>query len=173
MKKKNGFTTVELIVTISLTLVVVGFIMQILLVLKELYVSTAARTELLIRQALISRKINDDLSKYAILNIDNCGNECLLLTLATGETKELSIDRSNKTLRYGDYAVKLVENSEFGHATVESETIYDVADDYDNTIIQIKIPITYPHYDDEDFGINIIYQYDSRTIPLGDFSFDS
>lgn len=173
MKRRNGFTTIELIITITITLVIVGFIMQILLVLKELYVSTAARTELLIRQSLISRQINNDLNKYAITQINNCGNECIEITLASGVTKELSINRTDKILKYGDYAVKLVDNSEFGEALVESETIYDVADDHDNTIIQIKIPITYPIYEDEDFGINIIYQYDSRIITIEDFSFTS
>ena len=66
MKKRNGFTTIELIITITLTLVIMGFLLEILFILKEIYVSNGIRTELLIKQALISHKINQDFTNYEV-----------------------------------------------------------------------------------------------------------
>ena len=35
MKKRNGFTTIELVISITLTLIILGFIMEVLFVLKN------------------------------------------------------------------------------------------------------------------------------------------
>jgi hypothetical protein len=171
MRKQNGFTTVELIISFALTMVIMAFLFEILLSLKELYVSTTAKTDLLTKQILISRKINDDIYNKTITDITNCGNECLNFIFSDGTNSELSIDRDRKIFKYGSYTTKLIELSEYGTPTVNSETIYDVGDGKNNTIIQIKIPITHPAYKDEDYGINVIYQYDNRIYPIADFSF--
>lgn len=175
MKKRNGFTTIELIITITLTLVIMGFLLEILFILKEIYVSNGIRTELLIKQALISHKINQDFTNYEVENIINCldeEDECIEISFKDGPTKKLSIDRNENILKYGDFVTKLVDNSKFGEPIATSETIIGVPHVFNDTIIQIKIPITYPTYD-EDFGINIIYQYNSTIIStIGDnFSF--
>ena len=120
---------------------------------------------------MISHKLNYDLDNEIISNIANCGNECIEITFLNGKTKELSIDRTKKIIKYGEYVTKLIDKSEFGVPEVSTELIADVFGEGNNSFLQIKIPITYPLYKDEDFGINAIYQYDSRITPINDFDF--
>ena len=173
MKNQKGFTTVELIVSFALTMVVMAFLFETLLSLKTLYILTSNKTELLTKQTVMSRKINSEFNKKKIINIVNCGNECLTFSFSDGTSSNLAIDRGRKTFQYGSYRTELIEDSQFGDAVIKTNTTYDVADGSDNTIIQIKIPIIYPAYKDEDYGINVIYQYDNRVITIDDFSFTS
>lgn len=173
MKNENGFTTVELIVSFALTMVVMAFLFETLLALKNLYITTSNKTELLTKQTVMSRKINGEFNKKKILNIINCGNECLTFNFTDGTSSILTINRAKKTFQYGSYRTELIEDSQFGKATVTSNTIYDVADGSPNTIIQIKIPIIYPVYKDKDYGIDVIYQYDNRITSIDEFNFES
>lgn len=173
MKKKNGFTTVELVISFALTMVVLGFLFEILLSLKELYVNTSNRTELLTKQSVMSRKISGEFFKKTISNISNCGDECLTFYFTDGTNSTLKIDRVQKTFQYGTYRTELVQDSDFGTADVSAQTVYDVADGKNNTIVHIKIPITYPVYKDEDYGLNLVYQFDNRISPIDEFSFTS
>ena len=58
MTKKNGFTTVELIVTFTLVSVITYFLLEIIIVLKNIYSDSGIRTNVLTQQALLSEKIN-------------------------------------------------------------------------------------------------------------------
>ena len=72
------------------------------------------------------------------------------------------INREENFIHYGKSATKLVLNSYFGDAKVE---FYRNAANLHNSFdsfITIKIPIYYPTYEDENFGINIVYQYNSN-----------
>ena len=62
MKKSNkGITIVELVVSISILSIVVLFLFQLILSLKEVYTSSGVKTEMLNKQAIINREINEDL----------------------------------------------------------------------------------------------------------------
>ena len=55
MKKSNkGITIVELVVSISILSIVVLFLFQLILSLKEVYTSSGVKTEMLNKQAIIN-----------------------------------------------------------------------------------------------------------------------
>lgn len=60
MKNQKGFTLVELIASFTLALVIMFFLFQIVITVKELYVSSGLKTEMLIRQANLERQIGLD-----------------------------------------------------------------------------------------------------------------
>ena len=74
---KKGFTVVELIVSFSLVMVIVIFLFQIVISLKNLYTNSGVKTELLNKQSLISNEINKKLSSNEIISLTKCGAYCV------------------------------------------------------------------------------------------------
>ena len=57
MKKKNGFTVVELIASFALTMIISVFLFEVLIEVKDVYVETAIKTNIQEKTALISKNI--------------------------------------------------------------------------------------------------------------------
>ena len=76
MTKKNGFTTVELIVTFTLVSVITYFLLEIIIVLKNIYSDSGIRTNVLTQQALLSEKINYDFRTKKVYVAVKCGDTC-------------------------------------------------------------------------------------------------
>lgn len=162
MKNQKGFTVIELILSFSITTIVVVLLFQLLISLKNLYNETGHKTELFIKQATITEQINKELTSKTIISVDDCGEECIIFNFSDGSNSKLLINREENFIHYGKSATKLVLNSYFGDAKVE---FYRNAANLHNSFdsfITIKIPIYYPTYEDENFGINIVYQYNSN-----------
>lgn len=175
LKKMNnrGFTVVELVVSFALTMIVVIFLFQVVVQIKELYISSGIRTGLLSKQAIITKTISDDISNKKILYATNCGEYCINFTFEGDETKQFKVDVNNKTIRYGSYATKLVTGSKFGDFRVSTETPVMTGSGAalnNNSFIQINIPIKH-HLFDEDFGIHLVYQYNNNETALNDIVF--
>lgn len=170
--KKNGFTTVELIITFSLIGFILIFLFEVVVIVREAYISTGFRTELVNKQANISRIINKELSSRTITNIANCGNECINISFDNGSTAKLEIKREEKLFTFGNYTTELVNNSSFGSVFVETHNDPNVSNSKKNSILRINIPIIHELYKDEDFGINIVYLYDNRVNDLPNFTFN-
>ena len=68
---KKGFTVVELIVSFSLVMVIVIFLFQIIISLKNLSTNSGVKTELLNKQSLISNEINKKLNNNEIISLQN------------------------------------------------------------------------------------------------------
>ena len=80
MTKKNGFTTVELIVTFTLVSVITYFLLEIIIVLKNIYSDSGIRTNVLTQQALLSEKINYDFRTKKVYVAVKCDSDgCLAL----------------------------------------------------------------------------------------------
>ena len=92
-------------------MIVIVFLFQVLIQVKELYVSGVIKTELLTKQTNITKTISDDLSNKKILYATNCGEYCLNFTFEDNTTKQLKVDKPNKVIRYGNYATKLADGS--------------------------------------------------------------
>lgn len=172
MKKKNGFTVVELIVSFALVMIVVYFLFQIILALKEMYVSNATKSVLLNKQAIINEKIYEDFRNKEIKIASNCGNNCLVFIFSDNTSSVLKVDTDNKTFHYGDYTTKLEEGSSFGSmsASIEKISTSD-ATKYDSILI-VKIPITNLLLDG-DYGVNAIYQYNSHLTSIGNVTLEN
>lgn len=187
---KKGTTVVELVVSVSMLFVIAIFLFQIIISLKEVYNSSGIKTEMLNKQAVISKIINDDLRNKKLEIALNCNleNTCLSLYFADGTSKNLELIPKNDEnptayFIYGDYKTELVSGSNYDFSIdtngkrsyeIKSETILN-ATGLNNSILYIHIGIKHPMLKNEDFGINITYQYNDKTtsIPALELSVDS
>ena len=60
----KGFTVVELLASFTLTMIIVVFLFEIVLELKDVYMSTNLRTISLDRNAIVTTELNNYLNKY-------------------------------------------------------------------------------------------------------------
>jgi type II secretory pathway pseudopilin PulG len=168
---KKGFTVIELIVSFSLTTIVILLLFQMLLTLRDFYVESAFKSQLANRQALLSSKINNDFKNKEIKIALKCGDYCLTFIFEDNTSKKLIVDNQNNIFTYGDYSTKLIDGSSFGDFYVRNEKIMGLPSNADlDSFIEINIPIFHPLLE-EDFGINILYQYDSNSSAIADITF--
>ena len=72
----KGFSTVELVVSFTLTTVIVLFLIEIIFLIKDLYVSTGVKMKLLTKQTTINKIINDDFVSKKVTLATTCGDNC-------------------------------------------------------------------------------------------------
>ena len=148
MKNNKGFTLVEIIVSFSLTMIVVLFLFQIILTLKQVYTNNFVVSDLKIKQGNIVKMINNDFSMSNledVVGITPSNNNCYVITFSN-DTRNICYDNKNNVLIYNDYEFSLVEGSIVGNLNVY----------IDSGILFIDIPITYRDIDG-DFVIKMYY----------------
>lgn len=168
---KKAFTTVELLVSLTLTAVIVLFLFQVIFILKDLYVSAGVKIKLLTKQATINSMIYDDLTSKKITIATKCGDNCVDFYFDDSTNRRLSYDKTTKMIYYGDFAHKLIDGSEFGNISIKTE-VNTSTDDIDtlNGILTIKIPVYHKLIEKEDFGVDLIYLYNSNYAALAGLS---
>ena len=176
---KKGFTVIELIVSFSLVMIVVVILLQVVVLVKNLYVNAAIKTELLNKQAIMNRKVSEQFTNKDIKAAVRCGKGCLTFIYEDDSSSNLIITEEENKFSFIDndtnvinYTTKLISGSSFGEIDITNETINGVADGKNNSIIKINIPVKHTLVEG-DFGINIVYQYDSRITAISDIVFDS
>ena len=145
MRKKNGFTTIELITTFGLVMTITLLLFELVVSLKQIYINVGMRNLLLNKQAIIEKNIYDDLNNKKIKVASRCGTNCL-------------------TFVFDD-------NSYFEDLIIENITIPEVETGKNDSLLTIYIPISNSLLG-SDYGVNIIYQYDSRETSIGDVIYD-
>ena len=160
----KGFTLVELLVSFVLSMIIVIILFQLIINLKEVYMSSGVKTDLLNKQNLITNKIYSDLLDKTVSSISNCAdsNICINFIFSDGISKKIIADESSKTLSYDDYVIKLDSNSYFNNVYINTKES-GVNDGY-NRLLNVNIPIYNDLFDDTDFGINIVYMYNSDLV---------
>ena len=165
--KNKGFTTVELIVSFTLTTIIVIFLFELIFVLKDLYVSSGIKMKLLTKEANINSVINDDIAIKTLSSASKIDNSTVRFCFKDNTCKELSFDKVNKRITYDNYATKLVDGSKFGNIIIKTETfLYTDNLETLNSILTIKIPVYHSLFEKEDFGVNITYLYNSNTTSM-------
>jgi len=164
--KNKGFTVVELIVSFCLVTAISIMLFQIIISLKELYISGDIKTTLLNKQGIMERKMYDDLNSDTLTGITSCGVSCLKFTHNNGKEKKLLIDVASNTLIYDTYSMKLIKGSYFGQVSFENNENIGGLSTNKNSIFTINIPIESKLLPDENFGIHIVksYRFGSITI---------
>lgn len=187
--KRNGFTVVELLVSFTLSLVVMIFLFQALISLKELYVETGIKTEMFNKQGLISKKINDDFKnsgisaiKYFCTNVDTGGSPCYTIVLKNGDEKILYVNNIDRKLTYDDYVTVFPKGTKFDNISINSFNFLTgnynngdlVCDDnsanctstlVENDIIRIKISIVNKKTTGINYDVVSVY----RNVEQSDF----
>lgn len=164
--KNKGFTLVELITTFALTAVIVILLINIIVVIRNIYSKTNIKTELYINQSNLSNAMNKKIDKDNLDSYEECNDEnfCYIFNFIDNESVKLTISDTN--IKFGDYVYKLGSGVTVDNPSVTTEYISDVESDKNNSFLVIKIPIKHKLYPNTDFGINLVYQYDSRKITL-------
>lgn len=178
MKNNKGVTIIELVVSMTILIIVTTFLFQIILSLKEIYNSAGLKTELLSKQALMSKMINEDFKNRGIEMALRCNNSesCLSLYFKDGTNKKLELVKKTESspayFIYGTYKTELPDNSDFGNYEINTTMIFSNSGLNNDSILNAYIPIKNPMLKNQDFGINIVYQYNSRKSSITDISID-
>lgn len=156
MKKNQGFTLIELAVTFCLVATISILLFQIIAGVKELYIQGDVKTTLLNRQAIMTRKIYDELSSNVVTKVTSCGDACLRFTYDDGTSGDFMVDTQKQRITFHGYNIDLGTGSKLGTYAV-SNTVFGP-----NGIIDFQIPITHK-LTEGDYGIHIVYTYNTAT----------
>ena len=159
MKNNKGFTLIEVAVSFTLVATISIVLLQLVLSLKEVYLSGDIKTTLLNKQGIMTKNIYDDLNKKNLASINTCGLSCIEFTYSEGTKKKLVVDPGNKTIKYGDYTLQIDNSSYFGNLKIDVDTKAPALSNGDDSIISITIPVISKLLNNEDFGFNIIKTY--------------
>lgn len=166
--KKNGFTLVELITSFALASVIMIFIFNIVVILKQNYISKSVRTDLMIKQSLLSQKINEDFTNNNVKDIATCDTikKCYEFTFLDNSKKKLTISSDDKTITYGDYSYVLTNSSYATKINVNINKVNVDNNTLNDSILVIDMPIYNKKYANNNFGIKVIYQYNSHVTSI-------
>lgn len=168
MKKNNkGFTVVELLASFALTMVIVVFLFEILIELKDLYYEAGLKTEVIHKQAMLTQKIRRQLDTSELVGVDCSGDTCTF-KFADIDSVDLTIDADKNIIKYGDDVIKFPEEVRFAEKSISTCPLQNDKPDNDlglmegtnakNCYISLKIVVTSPKMD-KDYPINIVYPY--------------
>lgn len=157
--KNKGFTLVELITTFALVSVIVILLINIIVIIKNVYSNTDKKTELYINQSNLSNVLNKKFSKDNLISYRSCDNTleneyliCQLFTFKDSDN-EIKLSVTPELIKFGNYAYPLDECSVVKNDL--SDELFSV--DENNDILNIKIPIYCEMYPEINFGINLVY----------------
>ena len=163
---KKGFTLVELITTFALASVIIILLINIVLIIKNIYSKNNLKTELIIEQSNLSNLINKD---FGVDNLDSyipCDESEFCYDFNYYDAKSVRLVVTDKYIKYGSYVYKAKGGTTIGKPTMEIVEIEVSSPDKNNNILVIKIPISNKLYPNKDFGLNIVYQYNSNLLIL-------
>lgn len=179
MKKNRGFSLVELIVSFTLTMVIVVILFEIVVTMKNLYVNSVTKTELLNKQNLFTDYIYSDIINYGLNNVYGCGDNCISFSYNNGSIKNLewsfysdeNVSQALQTLSYGEYKINLISNASFDTTLSVSNDAYTlegvkICSNPIEQYFSIQLPIKHSMFDNKDFGIKILYVYELGEVGI-------
>ena len=115
MKNNKGFTVIELLASFTLTMIIVIFLFQIILDLKDIYIEDSIKSQINRKNAIIATTINNALDKENI-NGGECIQETRTCTLWVWNQAELNYSKTfniiinENQINVGDEVIKLEED---------------------------------------------------------------
>lgn len=164
--KNRGFTLVELITTFALSAVIIVILINVVLIIKDMSSDSKIKTKLIVNQSRLSNALNSKISSDNLISYRVCNTAafCYNFTLSTGEIIKIEID--DKTIKVGNYAYDIDDGVTVSNPEVKIVHV-DVSDTKsNNSFLVIKIPIIHKLYPNTDFGINLVYPYNSNIQSL-------
>ena len=167
MKKKNGFTLIELIISFSLITVISLSFFKTVLTLQEQQLKNIARNNFKSFIIVLNNSIQDDFINDKIESIVACGNTCYDITYKNKGVTRLEYDKNLNAIVYGnlkeklpkDY--KLIGKIEFTTYIGDTERI--------NSYIALNINLK-SNFDNKIENVKYMYQYDKEE---GDIELDN
>lgn len=162
----KGLTLVELITTFALTAVIVVLLINVIMVIKNLYTKTNLKTELYINQGNLSNVLNEKINSDNVDSYTPCTDSefCYVFNFVDGES--IKLVASENKIKFGDYTYNLNKKTKVVNPTLERMSINNNDENNDNHFLVLRIPIITELYPDIDFGINLVYPYDSNKTSL-------
>lgn len=152
----RGLTLIELITTFALTAVIVVLLINVIIVIRNVYSKSTIKTELYINQSNLSNSLNTKINHDKLDSYVECTDSsfCYVFNFIDGESIKLVVTENK--VKFGNFVYELQEN-----ARVENPTInIDYLDSNgSNNILTLRIPIYCDLYPNIDFGINLVYLY--------------
>ena len=153
----KGMTTIELITSFVLASIVFILLFNVVLSLKDVYITNKLTTKLLINQANLSRSLNKEINSHKeIISITKVNDE-YVFTYSDGVVKTLSI--SEEEIVFDNYTY-----------TFDNDTKLEILDNYvsikpltNSNLLIIDLPISNTSLEGN-YGTKVVYQYDSNLV---------
>lgn len=169
MKNNKGFTVVELLASFSLTMVIVVFLFEILIEVKDLYYEAGVKTEVLQKQSMLVNKIRNNLDTNELSGV-NCAGDSCTLTFADNDPVNLTIDSNNNAVIYDDTKYLFPEDVVFSDYSLQTCEVDASTNKPTNDLglmagtaaknCYLKLNITISSASlEKDYPINIVYPY--------------
>lgn len=152
MKNNKGFTVVELLASFTLTMIIVVFLFEIVLELKNIYINESIKTESINKNAVVATAIHKLLDEPNFSNVSCNGNTCTI----TPSNKTINI--GNKTVTVGNQKFTYPDKTELQN--LEIEVIPYVATTANHNIVKIRYDVVSADLD-KPIKFNYIYTYTS------------
>ncbi len=161
MKNQKGFTIVELLTAFSLSMVVMVFLFNIVMMIKENYLAQSIKSELIVQQGLLSDELAHDASEYTLIQMSGKKGEYnFLFQDASGNSvmKKLMVTSSSITYSGNGktYEYQFVDKAD---PVIEVSEVKERTDGMDIGYVFLDISITTPLIENEDFGVKMVYLY--------------
>lgn len=173
MKKldNRGFTIIELITSFSLTMVILVFLFNIVIILKENFVYNSLKSELIINQSLMSTALNEDLYNEATgISSTSCSSgydKCYNIELNNGTTRKLSISMTRDKVQYGD-SVFSNENLEMHEYKV---CYYNSSSPSEKkAFLRLYVKFKSDLFEEQNFGFNVLVLYNPNVFSISGIS---
>lgn len=162
----KGFTLIELITTFALASIIIVFLINIISIIREIYVKTDVRSKLLVEQSNLSHLMNTKIDKDSLDSFDSCTDTsfCYQFNFVDGTSSKLIVGEDYIT--FNNYTYKLVRDSIIESANIDLVEVDVSSEEVNNAFLVIEIKIENKLYKDEDFGVNLVYQYNSKKTEL-------
>lgn len=163
---RKGFTLIELVTTFALSTVIIIILINIVLVIRNIYTKYELKSNLLIEQSNLSSLINKKFTTDSLVSYIPCSESSFCYTFTFKDNTKSTLVVSEDYIKFDNYVYTLESGTTVEDPTMEIITVDVSNDTTNNSFLVIKIPIKNKLYSNEDFGFNIVYQYNSKKITL-------
>lgn len=154
--KNKGFTLVELITTFALSAVIIVLLINVIILIKNVYYKASIKTELYINQSNLSNALNSKLKHNMLSSYEECDDTefCYIFNFINEESIKLKVSESKIT--FGNFVYKLNDKTKVVNPTLINNYI-DISETNGKNLLNLKVPIINEFYPDINFGINLVY----------------
>lgn len=159
MKLNNkGFTVVELLASFILTMIIVIFLFEIVLELKNVYVNESVKSETINKNAIVANSIEKLLESSTIGNVSCTGTSCAItfITDTGNHTKNINVNPTN--IQIDKQKITFPSSIQISNINLQKKEL--TAPDLigDNSLIKIEYTLDSPELSKK-IKFNYVYTY--------------
>ena len=167
MMNNKGLTIVELIASFALISTIILILIEVLISIKDIYTETNLKTSLYIEQSNLSKILNEKINYNNIVGYYECEevNDCYNFLTVDGTILKLSLEKNR--IIFDNYTYNIIDG---GYVDLENVSIgsntFAMPDVLYDSLFYIIIPVKHKLFSEDDYGIRLIYQYNSNKVTL-------